>query len=221
MGSAVDQLFIWWAMTHLAVIPDGNRRWASERQSSLGEAYAIGFCNVIELTLLAQSWGVSHLTFFGLSFDNLTKRPQDQVGKIFRQMTDSLAVASPLLRDSRIRINFYGNLKILRADYRKSLASIAKTTSTLRAPKLHMNILVNYSMEWDLEAYSAHLRTRAIPPCDLVFRSGRAKRISGFLPIQTSHAELQFSDALWPDVDVRSIKRTLSDALQSRSKHGL
>lgn len=208
-------------MTHLAVIPDGNRRWASERQSSLGEAYAIGFCNVIELTLLAQDWGVNHLTFFGLSFDNLTKRPPDQVEKIFRQMTDSLLVASPLLRDNCVRIEFYGNFKILRAEYRKALASIARITSTLRAPALHMNILVNYSMEWDLGSYSAYLRTRAIPPCDLVFRSGRAKRISGFLPIQTAYAELQFSDALWPDVDVRGIGRNLSDALQSRSRHGL
>lgn len=195
---------------HLGVIPDGNRRWASERNCTLTHAYAIGFCNVVDLALRISRLGLRDLTFFGLSHDNYSKRPRAELTSVFWQVADSMEVASHLMRDSGICVTFYGDLDELPLDYQAKLATIERTTSHLVAPRLRLNILLNYSVEWDMQDHPGPLRTHALPQCDLIFRSGRTKRLSGFLPVHSANAELYFSSSLWPDVQSRDVLRSLA-----------
>jgi undecaprenyl diphosphate synthase len=205
---------------HLGVIPDGNRRWAKERNSTLGQAYAIGFCTVVDLTLRMARLGGHELTFFGLSNDNYSKRSRQQLDYLFWQITDSMQVASLLLKDRGVRIRFFGALDDLSSQHHNQLLAIERRTSRLSKLALRLNILVNYSVEWDIRNYSNARGTRDIPACDVVFRSGRAHRLSGFLPIQSANAELHFSSSLWPDVQSKDVLRCLSHFATARRSFG-
>jgi undecaprenyl diphosphate synthase len=203
---------------HLGIIPDGNRRWAREYKATIKQAYAIGFCNVLDLALRVADAGIQELTFFGLSKDNRTKRSRTQLEPIFWQLVDALTVAINLLRDHRIKIKFYGDLEELEDAHREALLDIENATVAQRI-ELRMNILVNYSVEWDLGGRPS-FGTSAIPPCDIVFRSGKARRLSGFLPIQTANSELHFSSLLWPDVQTRHIFSSLARTRSAQRNFG-
>ncbi|NJN71142.1 MAG: hypothetical protein HC801_13305 [Nitrospira sp.] len=205
---------------HLAIIPDGNRRWSKRRRGSLHQAYAIGFCNVVDISLRSPAWGIKHLTFYGLSGENLRKRPAEQVDSLFWQITDSMAVANPLFQEQGLRVRFQGDLESLRPDYQTALAEITETSQSLTNPLLIIDILVNYSPEWDLVDYPQHLQTESIPEIDIIYRSGATRRLSGFLPIQSSYAELYFSKRLWPDINHLEIHRVISDKLRIPSLKG-
>jgi tritrans,polycis-undecaprenyl-diphosphate synthase [geranylgeranyl-diphosphate specific] len=115
---------------HIGIIPDGNRRWAKERRATTAEAYSVGFCNVVDVTLRLSKIGVEQITFFGLSNDNFTKRPRDQIEDVLSHVIDSTLAATHLLKDYRIRVRFYGQLAELGESHRQNLAFIENTTMT-------------------------------------------------------------------------------------------
>ncbi len=194
---------------HIGIIPDGNRRWASEHGLSFHQAYANGFRVGIDLTLRLVDLGFRHITFYGLTNGNYVKRPQDQVESILSQIIGSMVAETPRLLSKRVRTNFYGQIEQFRADHQENLAKIQQSTISLEHPAANLNVLVNYSPEWDFSAEPGSLATHKIPACDLVFRSGDVKRLSGFLPLQSANAELYFSSKLWPDVQASDVERAV------------
>jgi undecaprenyl diphosphate synthase len=205
---------------HIGIIPDGNRRWAKRRHSSLHQAYAIGFRNVIDLALQLPKFGFRHLTFYGLTHSNYIFRPSDQVESLLSQIIDSLVVEAPLLLGNGIRIKFFGPIEQFRIGHRIDLDKIEQSTASLANPVADMNVLINYSPEWDLRAGAEHLATQSIPACDFIFRSGRVKRLSGFLPMQSAYAQLYFSSKLWPDVRPDDVLKVASKLSKMRRKFG-
>jgi undecaprenyl diphosphate synthase len=188
---------------HVGIIPDGNRRWASYRHASLAQAYAIGFCRVIQVVLTLAREGIQDLTFFGLSRDNYHKRPPDQVEMLLTRIIDSMQVATHLLRAEGVQVKFVGAVADLGVTHYKQLLEIEGNTLS-KCPSTNLNILVNYSPGWDLQKLGTYA-TIEIPNCDCIFRSGGMHRLSGFLPMQSSEAELFFSRKLWPDVQPADI----------------
>lgn len=184
---------------HVGIIPDGNRRWAKKRRSSLLQAYAIGFCNVISTVLYLQHEQCDTVTFFGLSYDNYKKRPSDQIDMIFSHVIDSMLVSSDLLRRNGICVRFFGKLNELTECQKNGLKKIEKATKITKC-KMNLNILVNYRADWDVANTEGFVNTSCILECDIVFRSGHIPRLSGFMPLHITHAMLHFSHKLWPDV---------------------
>jgi undecaprenyl diphosphate synthase len=189
------------------VIPDGNRRWARRRRASVSQAYAIGFCKVIQVVLALSRRSIRELTFFGLSHDNYLKRPPDEVDSILTRIIDSMQVATHLLGSEGIRIRFFGALEELGRRHHDGLLQIESATA-LAAPATNLNILVNYSFGSELHR-AGRPAAHEIPPCDCVFRSGGRRRLSGFLPLQSAEAELCFSRKLWPDVQPPDVERRI------------
>ncbi len=186
---------------HVGIIPDGNRRWAKRSQASVHEAYAIGFLNSVDVTIFLCELGATNVTFFGLSASNFAKRQPDQIKTVMAQMFDSMIVAVNVFNDYRVAVQFYGNVLDLSRGQRDSLNRIeALTNSRSGSPATRLSVLINYDLEWDLDNWGQRRTTAHMPPCDLVFRSGGMKRLSGFLPKQTASAELIFSTKLWPDI---------------------
>ena len=185
---------------HIGIIPDGNRRWAKRHHVSLDRAYAIGFRNGIDLALQLPDVGFRYITFYGLTNDNYNYRPPDQVESLLSQIISSMVVETPLLLRNGIRMNFHGQIKNFRLEHRRDLKKIEQSTASIENPAANINVLINYSSEWDLRAGSERFATKSIPPCDFIFRSGDVKRLSGFLPMQSANASLHFSSKLWPDV---------------------
>lgn len=190
---------------HIGIIPDGNRRWANKRQASLSQAYAIGFCRIVQVTLALTKRGVKDLTFFGLSHGNYSQRPHHQIEDLLTRIIDSVQTSTALLRAEAIQVRFIGAISDLGVKHHNHLLMIERDTH-LESPSTRLNILVNYSPAWDLQTDGTHA-TSTIPNCDWVFRSGGNRRLSGFLPIQSSEAELHFSQKLWPDVRPIDVER--------------
>jgi undecaprenyl diphosphate synthase len=205
---------------HVGIIPDGNRRWARRHGVSLQHAYGVGFRNGIDLAVRLPELGFRHLTFFGLTNTNYIYRPSDQVEALLSQIIDSMiSEISTFLRNG-INIRFYGDISQLGLEHQHKLVRIEKSTTSIKTPEAFMSVLVNYSPEWDLRAGSEHFATRSIPACDFIFRSGKVKRLSGFLPMQSANASLYFSPQLWPDVQPDNVIRVMSRLSHMKRRFG-
>lgn len=204
---------------HIGIIPDGNRRWASEHGTTITEAYSVGFCNVIDITLRLSSYGCDQITFFGLSNDNYTKRPKNQIDEILTYIIDATLASAPLLRNHGICARFFGNIEELENEHQVNLKAIQQATEA-SVPISNLNILINYKPDWDLKRERGFLHTGEIPPCDIVFRSGRMARLSGFLPLQSANASLYFSPTLWPDIKPDEIFKALRKMREQKQNRG-
>jgi undecaprenyl pyrophosphate synthase len=186
---------------------------------SFDQAYEIGFRIGIDLALQLPKAGFNHMTFYGLSNGNFTYRPQEQVQPILSQLTNSMVNEIPRLINNRIRVKFYGPAEQFLAEQRKRLKMIEKSTA-INDCAADLSVLMNYSPEWDLRFGSGHLETRDIPACDFIFRSGRAKRLSGFLPMQSANAALHFSVRLWPDIQPKDVLMAVSKFSKAKRYFG-
>lgn len=196
---------------HVGIIPDGNRRWAKLRGATLHQAYAIGFFNGIDLIIHMCEMGIRHLTVYALSRDNYANRLPEELEPVISQITDSMSVATHFLRARGVRVRFVGDVSELANHHQEELRQIEAKVSSSDCPAAEINVLVNYSVGWDFAGnHSGYHATVNIPDCDLVFRSGGARRLSGFLPKQSTNAELFFVDKLWPDVRRADITRVIS-----------
>ena len=185
---------------HVGIIPDGTRRWARERGASLLQAYAIGCARGIDIVLHLCDAGVECISVFALSNDNYKKRPSEEIEAVILQLTESMAIAAPKLLAGEIRIRFVGDIDRLLPEHRYKLRNIEAAVSGIRNARAEMNVLLNYSMGWDFSGPLEKHETQNIRDCDIIFRSGGVKRLSGFLPKQSAYAELFFTTKLWPDV---------------------
>lgn len=185
---------------HVGLIPDGHRRWAREHGKGLQQTYAIGFANGIDLISHLCELGTQCISVFALSADNYANRSPNELEAVIAQLVEGMDTAAPRLRGENIRTNIVGNIGDLSNEHRRALLDISSDLSQITFPRTEMNILVNYDMKWDFGVPFRDHETRNIPNCDLIFRSGGTRRLSGFLPKQSAYSELFFSKKLWPDV---------------------
>jgi undecaprenyl diphosphate synthase len=191
---------------HIGVIPDGNRRWAELRGLPRHAGYDYGLAPALELVRAATELGVGEMTFYGFTQDN-TKRAAIQ-RKAFQR---ACVEAVELLQDTDASVLVVGNTES--AMFPPELFGYTKRQCFGRG-QIKINLLVNYSWQWDLgQALLAQPRKRLslndrqltgmgsaeVPRIDLVIRWGGRRRLSGFLPVQTTYSDFYIVDALWPD----------------------
>jgi undecaprenyl diphosphate synthase len=188
---------------HIGIIPDGNRRWASDRGLSKEAGYQAGLAPGLALFRLCKEAGVKELTFYGFTQDN-TKRPKEQV----RSFQNACVDAVMLLAKEDAELLVLGNRSS--PLFPKDLQSLTKRT-TFGTGGIKLNFLVNYGWLWDLsraidrgsESISNGMLDRIhsseISRVDLIIRWGGRRRLSGFLPIQSVYADFYIIDAYWPD----------------------
>jgi undecaprenyl diphosphate synthase len=234
---------------HIGIIPDGNRRWAEARGLPRHAGYDYGLAPALELVEACTELGVRELTFYGFTQDN-TKRAAVQRGAFQRACVEAVRLLaerdaavlvvgnthSPmfphelLAYTGRRRQFGRGSINGPRTDVsrgRPTEARIEAANACTGARTLHkpeVNLLVNYSWQWDLsqaimssaarplslnDRHLSTLGSAAISRIDLVLRWGGRRRLSGFLPIQTVYSDFYILDDLWPDYD----RAHLDDAL--------
>jgi len=200
---------------HVAVIPDGNRRYARKHALSYAEAYMAGARMALEFVHWCLEAGVEHLSGFGSSADNLAQRPADEARSI-RAAVDWFCAESRALPGVALRI--FGETDERIADEQ------ARRRDDATALVVHVGR--RYSGRDDLAAVAAavprhgekavgraperFLLSADIPPIDLLLRTGGQRRLSGFLPLQSAYAELCFLDTLWAELT----RAEFRDALQ-------
>ena len=202
---------------HVAVVPNGHRRWSAAHGVPLPVVYVRGAMRVLRVAKWAKAAGVKQLTCFGLSCENLENRPEFQLNALMKGADVFLDHVEKVAR-----VHVFGQIDAFQDDkkYASLYARLKRLNEKAYAPdEFVIHAAVNYSglPQHELAPFIQALRSRGfpavqsdstlmrhllsggVPPIDLFIRTGGEQRISGFLPFQSSYAELRFTETLWPD----------------------
>ena len=205
---------------HLAVIVDGNRRWARKRGLLPWEGHKYGAKKVEKLLEWCLELGVQHLSVYVLSTENIEKRPKREVQELFRLFKEYIKRLEKdnfsLLEKYEVRVKFVGDLKRLPSSLVKLAERVMKKTSKFN--KRFFNVLIAYGSHFEITQAFRKLAQKLIEsgrieitpkdieqnllvpvPVDLIIRTGGYHRLSNFLLWQASYAELYVTQTLWPD----------------------
>jgi undecaprenyl diphosphate synthase len=204
---------------HIAIIMDGNGRWAKRQGLARMFGHRQGVETVHRITEAAAELGIEYLTLYAFSTENWN-RPKEEVDALMALLVDTIAKETPTLMKNNIRLQTIGDISRLpQATHDKFVACIHQTSQNTG---LTLVIALSYSARWELirstqliasavrdgkmlvedineEAISSHLTTSNMPDPDLLIRTSGELRISNFLLWQLAYAELYFTDCLWPE----------------------
>jgi len=204
---------------HVAIIMDGNGRWATNRGKDRSEGHTEGVVSVRKIVEAAVAVGIPYLTVYTFSTENWN-RPNAEVNALMSLMVAAIHRETPDLMKNNIRLMTIGDGSRLPDDVGRSLAECMKQTATNTGTTLVLAL--SYSSRWEIvdcvkrivddvqrkainrdaideKMFSSYLTTCHLPDPDLLIRTGGEKRISNFLLWQLSYTELYFTDVLWPD----------------------
>ena len=208
---------------HVALILDGNRRWARRRKQSHEAGYRAGIKVTRALVEHAVRRGIPILTLFAFSSEN-RKRPKPQVELLMGLLVETLDAQARELVEQGIQLRFIGELDRLSSKIRSRIRQVEAQAP--EEPSLILCVALHYGGRQDLlEAFrhcrgagvddigeaevSRALGTGGLPDPDLLIRTGGEFRLSNFLLWQLAYAELYFTDCLWPDFDEEEFDRAL------------
>jgi len=218
---------------HVAIIMDGNRRWARARGLSEAEGHAAGVEAIRPIVRRAVERGIAVLSIYAFSRENWA-RPDPEVRTLLELMGSTIRDETPELVKEGVRVRVLGRLEELpsatRAAIEEAIAASAEGT------RLVLNVAFNYSGRTELvdaarrlveagvpasrideAAFEARLYTAGLPEPDLVIRTGGDQRLSNFLIWQAAYAEFYFCERFWPDFDPAAFDLALED-FASRSR---
>jgi undecaprenyl diphosphate synthase len=204
---------------HVAIIMDGNGRWAKARGEDRSTGHREGVVSVRKVLEAATAISLKYLTVYTFSMENW-RRPASEVQALMTLLVSAVHRETPDLMKNNIRLRAIGDLPRLQADVRQTLQDCIRQTSENTGTTL--TLALSYSSRWELtnaarllaadavngkitpeeiseERFAGYLNTKELPDPDLLIRTGGEKRISNFLLWQLSYAELYFSDVYWPD----------------------
>ena len=204
---------------HVAIIMDGNGRWAISRGKDRSEGHREGVVSVRKIVEAAVAIGLKYLTVYTFSTENWN-RPDEEVKALMSLMVAAIYRETPDLMKNNVRLMAIGDTMRLPEDVRNTLSDCIRQTSVNTGTTLVLAL--SYSSRWEIiqavkrmaeevvdgtivtddideNMLSSYLTTHNLPDPDLLIRTGGEKRISNFLLWQLSYAELYFTDIYWPD----------------------
>ena len=226
---------------HIAIIMDGNGRWAKKRSLPRVAGHKRGVDSVRETVETCVRLGVKTLTLYTFSTENW-KRPEDEVSTLMRLIVKSLQNETDVLNTNNIRLTTIGDTKSLPAIVQKELqAALNKTAGN---SKMTLNLALSYSGRWELveavkhitdavikgklkieeiseDTVSQFLTTSGMQDPDLLIRSGGEFRISNFLLWQIAYSEIFVSDILWPEFRCKHLLEAIKDYQERERRFGL
>jgi undecaprenyl diphosphate synthase len=225
---------------HVAVIMDGNGRWAKQRGKPRHAGHRAGVKAVRATVEAAAERGVRFLTLFAFSSENW-RRPQEEVSSLMSLFVEALRREVDELHQNNVRLRFVGALEQLSAGLRKKIA--AAEAKTAGNTGLSLQVAVAYGGRWDIavaarqlagkvasgemraedvneDTLAAELQLAGVPDPDLLIRTGGEQRVSNFLLWNIAYAELWFTDVLWPDFDKTEFDRALAAFAGKQRRYG-
>ena len=222
---------------HIAIILDGNGRWAKKRLLPRSMGHRKGAFNISDIANAARDLGVKYLTVFCFSTENW-KRPQDEVDFIMTEPIKEIKKYYEKIAKSNIKIKIIGRRDRLSKDFLAMVNSIEDATKDHEA--LTLTLCIDYGSYDEIttavkeiasevkngnlniedineNTITNHLFTKDLPQLDLLIRTSGELRISNFLLWQLAYAELYFTDTLWPDFDKKELEKAIIN-YQSRDR---
>ncbi|MEZ2714943.1 isoprenyl transferase [Niallia circulans] len=239
--AAVSDLFLNETIPeHVAIIMDGNGRWAKKRGMPRIAGHKEGISTVVKIVKTAVKWKVKVLTLYTFSTENW-KRPTTEVEFILRLPKEFLSIYLPDLIASNVRIELIGDIEKLPAHTREAVEDAIERTRDNDG--LLLNFALNYGsrqeilhamkeifldinndefslQELDEQKFSDYLYTAGMKEPDLLIRTGGEKRISNFLLWQLAYTEFWFTDVLWPDFSEKEFLYALEDFCKRKRRYG-
>ncbi len=221
---------------HVAIIMDGNGRWAQARGKKRTFGHKAGVEKTREIVEACSTKGMQSLTLFAFSSENWS-RPQEEVGYLMELFVLALKREVKMLNKNNAQLKFIGEI----SGFNEKLQTSIRDAELQTADKdgLNLNIAANYGGRWDIikaandvasdlqvgekiteNKLSSKLSTAGLPELDLMIRTGGERRISNFLIWQAAYAELYFSDKLWPDFDEQELDLALLDYANRQRRFG-
>lgn len=225
---------------HIAVIMDGNGRWAKEKGKPRVFGHRNGVKSVREITEAAAELGVKYLTLYAFSTENWG-RPKLEVSALMRLLVETVYQETNTLMENNIRLQAIGEIdKLPKATYQALLEGIENTKNNER---MTLVLALNYSGRWDItkaaqklaedvaqgnlkaedisaEHISQQLSTSGMPDPELLIRTSGEARISNFLLWELAYAELYFSPVFWPDFRKPDFHQAIVDYQQRERRFG-
>lgn len=211
---------------HIAIIMDGNGRWAQKRGLSRSEGHKAGAAAVREVTRHCRELGVSALTLYAFSRENWN-RPKTEIAALFSLLLDFLGSETRELAEKEISLHVLGDMDGLPAPQRTALRRSMEKTAA--GGKMRLNLALNYGgraeivqatrkileakldpAQVDEEVFASYLYTAGQPDPDLLIRTSGELRLSNFLLYQCAYSELYFTPALWPDFTAAELDKAIA-----------
>lgn len=225
---------------HVAIIMDGNGRWAQKRGLPRTAGHSAGSETFRRAADYFARVGVEYLTIYAFSTENW-KRPQDEVQSIMRLLEKYLKESVDELISKNIRLAFFGDLTPLSAELRELIVRTGKLSE--QTTGMQVNVCLNYGGRDELlrvvrllaeqvqeqqlspqeiteEMVGQQLYSGGIPDPDLLIRPGGELRLSNFLLWQNAYTEFYFTDTLWPDMNERELARALAEFQRRKRRFG-
>ncbi len=226
---------------HIAIIMDGNGRWAKKKKLPRVAGHKRGVETVRTMVQSCINLGVKYLTLYTFSTENW-KRPQEEISTLMRLMVKSLKDETDELNINNVKITTIGNFSSLPHVVQKELEHAKLKTKDNNA--LILNLALSYSGRWEIveatkkiaQSYkdgkinidyidenliSKNLSTADMPDPDLIIRSGGEHRISNFLIWQIAYSEIFVSNVLWPDFNCKNLVEAIEDYQHRERRFGL
>jgi len=216
---------------HVAIIMDGNGRWAKKRAMPRSVGHQRGVAAVRKLVRNLEGSGLECLTLYAFSSENW-KRSEDEVDDLMNLMRDFIKSDLPEFIASGVRLKIIGDWRSLAPDIVEMLQdAIDKTSGGSRI----LAVALNYGSQQEIahaaakaatigevneRTIAAHLDTASLPPLDLLIRTSGEIRLSNFLLWQSAYAEMLFVDTLWPDFTSDMLLQALNDFAQRERRFG-
>ncbi len=213
---------------HIAIIMDGNGRWAKQRFLPRTAGHKVGLDTFVDVANACGDMGIEYLTVYAFSSENWNRSP-DEVGALMELMSRGITKYEPELKRRNVKLKLLGDIERFKPQYRDALRGVEERLSvndgmTLciclsyggRQEIVHAfnELLKEGKTEVTASDIEAHLYSAGIPDPDLVIRTSGEYRISNFLLWQSAYSEYYFADVYWPDFN----KEELNKAIEVYSK---
>ncbi len=226
---------------HIAIIMDGNGRWAIQHGLDRVGGHHEGVDSVRNIAEAAASLGIKYITLYTFSTENWS-RPKDEVDALMSLFVETIVKELDTLNKNNIRLNAIGDLKSLpEENYNKLLETIEKTSENNR---MTLTLAMSYSSRWEIvnavkkiasevesgslltsditeSVFEGYLSTHNIPDPELLIRTSGEIRISNYLLWQIAYSELYFTDVLWPDFREEELYKAIVEYQDRERRFGL
>lgn len=220
-------------LVHLAIIMDGNGRWATRQNKERSYGHKEGTKNVREITKYASKMGVKYLSLYAFSTENWN-RPKAEVAILMKLLSKFLKTEMVVLRENNIKFDVIGDMSKFSTSLQNEIANAKEMTKLCTG--MTQVIAINYGGQDEIirainKATQKHenitkeileqcLDTAGMPPVDILIRTGGDYRLSNFLLWQSAYAELFFTKTLWPEFSSGELEAIVSEYMSTERRFG-
>ena len=223
---------------HVAIILDGNGRWAKKRMLPRNAGHAAGSKNVEKICAAAWDMGIEYVTMYAFSTENWS-RPKEEVDALMKLLHSYLKDCLKTSKKNNMQVRVIGDISKLDKDFQERIIELERVSAENTG--LHFQVALNYGSRDEIkrsiisianevkegsllpeditetEIISSHLDTSGIPDPDLMIRTSGEQRLSNYLLWQLAYAEFYFTDVLWPDFSKKDLQKAV-EFYQSRDR---